>query len=1527
MLTVKKVIVFVLSFVLVAVNLIGTMPTARAEEPSVAICNVDFEGEGNEPAFVFVPTGNPSKLTIESKDFIQEGKSNGSGAAAAGMFARVSTAQGEDVYEAVGLASAIKQQMLQKLNTLGPGEWKLKIDIDLDIVMGGSKGGRPDLFFRIWGQSAVAGEGSKGMLVANYVHLEGMDAKGDSTFSNYTLEVPIKLHVVGGLSNDNNGIDDQMIIGSFTGIDFALLHRSSPTTEPMIVDWDNIKVTAVPVNVISSSAKVEFAGADATTKSSWIGRYGDNGYILPGYKVAPNDQYQNVSKTGSDDVVVMPPYIDGYAYQAASLTDYAVTVNPASTASQPGVLDPIPGYTRRWTVWRTYNDAKVVFGVNDQRSHLFTFYMRNVTDDVKLEIMDVNNNILDSRIFTKNQIGDGMYVSYIISGPFKLHMISMIPGMPTQAMITGFFFDDDVITDVPINLNADADGRKVMLSWQNTREDAEVIIERKAENEQVYSIITALPHNTASYIDESVQPGTTYSYRVRYKAGYSYSVACDAVNVSIPTYYSTMLALNPEEVSIDIGEEIAIEATLTADIGGQLQPLEGKIVRFMLQGEYTEYMDTDMGAAVTDENGKATLTYRPAYSGEYTVKAMFDIDDVGHYLGAQATAELRVKSIPWQQPPKLLRVTDAVKPGEIITVYGEGIRGDMVEIAIEEIKGHSGSIAPPDKARRLSLVQADPDGHFAVTVLPEDMEAGAYNIWVKNDYGWSYSIQLNAARPQWISEDTAFAGLKLKVIGRNLDGREFGAKEKASVKLTSGLKQYPLKVVNVNPFAVEFEISEDVPQGTYDVLLSNDGQTWRPLEYAEEYHQRLTITNPGPDPLELGVAWVDEFDWDNRADVTGFGAVPNDGIDDTAAIQAAIDHVKVGGGGIVYIPDGNYRITGIALPAGVVLLGQSKENTVLTYAYTGMDAVSRNMIGSKDDGAILGRQGVARLKLAIDEQNPDQPFPDHFIWLGNDWGPQIDDENLRTAEYIFMKEIAMDYPMEKRPGRGMGITVVARGHVLLKKSDLKGYMATMISSYISNYTQILNNRFDSAAGNLSIVGTYLTFEGNYMKRHPDMAQEASQGIFTRGPSYIAGNAVEDIGTPGENDGEAYCTENYRGGTKMFGKVMGATENTVTVAPKQINNNNWDIDKHTWAGWHIVITDGRGLGQDRLLTARDGNTYTIDKPWDVVPDGTSKFVILVPIKGATYYNNTAKNGAKGYWFYNDTIDSVMVSNNGENIEGFYINTYHVERPAENDSRFTIGYFIRMETNELTGVSTKSNVGGIGVRLALEDGATDAYAYNVYGISIKDNAITGILPTPAPTGVTEAPDINGIYAVSSNKVQPATRNAMMGVVIENNTLSYMDRGISLGGTGYPLAPQWQKDISNPISWGVIIKGNIFNNVEQEIIDPSTEGTVYYDRIKEQLNRAILNIDKADLKVGQTSNLDIEGILTNGCRADLQHAQILYNSSQSSVAAVEGRKVKAKTEGSADIWITATLNAITVESNRVTVRVKSHDKGHGK
>ena len=71
--------------------------------------------------------------------------------------------------------------------------------------------------------------------------------------------------------------------------------------------------------------------------------------------------------------------------------------------------------------------------------------------------------------------------------------------------------------------------------------------------------------------------------------------------------------------------------------------------------------------------------------------------------------------------------------------------------------------------------------------------------------------------------------------------------------------------------------------------------------------------------------------------VIGFGATPDDGNDDTEAIQAAIDSVESWGGGAIYIPSGTFKIsTGLTIDTGGVhLWGGGATETVLGYSGSG----------------------------------------------------------------------------------------------------------------------------------------------------------------------------------------------------------------------------------------------------------------------------------------------------------------------------------------------------------------------------------------------------------------------------------------------------------------------------------------------------------------------------------------------------------------------------------------------------------------
>src|SRR5262249_36499772 len=72
--------------------------------------------------------------------------------------------------------------------------------------------------------------------------------------------------------------------------------------------------------------------------------------------------------------------------------------------------------------------------------------------------------------------------------------------------------------------------------------------------------------------------------------------------------------------------------------------------------------------------------------------------------------------------------------------------------------------------------------------------------------------------------------------------------------------------------------------------------------------------------------------------VSDFGAIPNDGVDDTAAIQRAIDALPRSGGpvgGLVLFPAGRFNtVRPIQLPSGVWLRGQGNATSIYN---TGFD--------------------------------------------------------------------------------------------------------------------------------------------------------------------------------------------------------------------------------------------------------------------------------------------------------------------------------------------------------------------------------------------------------------------------------------------------------------------------------------------------------------------------------------------------------------------------------------------------------------
>ena len=90
------------------------------------------------------------------------------------------------------------------------------------------------------------------------------------------------------------------------------------------------------------------------------------------------------------------------------------------------------------------------------------------------------------------------------------------------------------------------------------------------------------------------------------------------------------------------------------------------------------------------------------------------------------------------------------------------------------------------------------------------------------------------------------------------------------------------------------------------------------------------------------------------------------------------------------------------------------------------------------------------------------------------------------------------------------------------------------------------------------------------------------------------------------------------------------------------------------------------------------------------------------------------------------------------------------------------------------------------------------------------------------------------------------------------------------------------------------------------------------KTPLDNVKATVDNSNLERNQTAKISLLGFGKGNTPVNLTNAAINYFSSNPDVASVKDGVITAKNEGSTDIYASVTLNGVTVESNRITVKV---------
>lgn len=482
---------------------------------------------------------------------------------------------------------------------------------------------------------------------------------------------------------------------------------------------------------------------------------------------------------------------------------------------------------------------------------------------------------------------------------------------------------------------------------------------------------------------------------------------------------------------------------------------------------------------------------------------------------------------------------------------------------------------PPDGAQKLKLT--DVETQVIVAMLAGEV------IWVKTDAGFSRPYLMNVARPFWITAPTARQGDLLSVYG-------FGLRppySKCRVALWDGrtamsapLVQMPREQRVKDPRLVHFKVPLETAPGSYDVFVHNS----RGGIYGWRRVAAIDVLPAGPSPRKI-------------LDARQFGAKGDGLANDFQAIQQALEKAA-DKHAVVMLPPGVYRIDQtLTIPENVVLRGAAPETSVLEgYGYDpqGPRRVWHSPHQAAASPVIVFHDHTKIEKLTVRGAPRDGPAGVALIQSASTGTRSVKDAPMRDVTVQGCRLFAQEDMLTGRApyGRCHVFHIGPRSeYVRFASNDVFG------SVEFSHVTRLdlIDNRFHSGAGHGYCYDSLI--DANYFVDSPTRFL-----FYPRRHNHIRFNeAHQAFRSSWQNAEEMYLV--HGGSQKSFGHPASATDTTLTDA-----SQNWNDDELRDAT--VLITDGRGFGQYRTVVDNTSDTLSLDRPWRVVPDTTSYYVVGV-----------------------------------------------------------------------------------------------------------------------------------------------------------------------------------------------------------------------------------------------------------------------------------------------------------------------------
>jgi hypothetical protein len=748
--------------------------------------------------------------------------------------------------------------------------------------------------------------------------------------------------------------------------------------------------------------------------------------------------------------------------------------------------------------------------------------------------------------------------------------------------------------------------------------------------------------------------------------------------------------------------------------------------------------------------------------------------------------------------PAIFNQPFTANPGDVISVTGSSLT-TAPKVYIQGSRQSAATLVPAMEA-------AD---NVVIVQIPATMAFDMYKLWVVNGNGTSAPVYLNAPRamhfdaPRAMHYDAAananvdnaatpaveIAGSdSFRMFGRNLYVN--GAAPKVTlIDAQSGASlTAAVNTASSDAYSLTLTAPSGVVAGrTYNVTVSNG--------YGSANADQAIIgrAGGGTDYWQLGATWGREFiNYQNGVynpatpgvneqnhhvynvmtdPALKLHAVGNGVADDTAAINGAIAAAAKSGGGIAYLPAGTYRLaspsgaqTGIALQAGVVLNGHSSADTKIVYGPTGPQPSSYNFTAVSFNGNVSGiddlsfentdKTGLNITPLVNQWLSPlNKLFVQRVVWnLGG--GPQI---MLKDCDKVTILNSTFK-TLANGPNTIGPFYIVDTTNMTVRSNSLSyGFQGSVSFANANNLILEYNHFTRYSSPTWTGLGRHLSLTF------------IQGGVVQNNTFDVSGGAL-----PFHNsDGETILSE---GGAQSpsndSGTVTAATSASITDSSRCATCWN------SLSNSYVVMASGKGAGQWRHIVKRSGDTFSIDRPWDVTPAAGDHFSTALPsYENVIIRNNTLQNNPAGIVLYGPSmfLNVAITGNTLTDNGGIVVAPYQV-----NQARWTtsppVAYLfatyrnIEIKNNVLT--NTKGQWGSyINVEGFLVS-PNQFWGASVDGVEVRNNKITAHTATNAQnytyTGATSGEGYQNevLFQPTSGSFTDNGMNAVVGTVFQGN-----------------------------------------------------------------------------------------------------------------------------------------------------------------